>query len=233
MMVGDMPSTNRIDGGGHCENIFNPMTLSTDPHYDFVDIAQAVSRHELGTNVQRQAVEGSRRIFEYRLAMAEAGTRRPLIVSKDYTRGPEGGTIVFWSRFVGGAASARFHRPALTHPPSIIDFQHETVGHLGRFIARLPFWLMNPQNDVVNMLPEGAGVNVLADLESHYVIQLIGGYEGEKLEMQLSPGKWRVNWIDPASGTEFAKHEAIVNSNTLELDIQGEFDHRIIYITKN
>ena len=38
----------------------------------------------------------------FRRAMAESGTCRLLILSKDYTRGPEGGTIVFYSRFVGG-----------------------------------------------------------------------------------------------------------------------------------
>ncbi len=40
-MTGEMPSTNRKDGGGECEAQFNQMTLSTDPAYDYVDIAQA------------------------------------------------------------------------------------------------------------------------------------------------------------------------------------------------
>ena len=92
---------------------------------------------------------------------------------------------------------------------------------------------MHPRNDVVTMHPEGAVVNVLAAPDSHYVVQLIGGDEDEKLKLQLSSGKWTVSWIDPASGTEFANNDAIVNSTTLDLDIQGEFDHRIIYITKN
>jgi hypothetical protein len=232
-MIGEMPSTNRKDGGGECEYLFNPMTLSTDPRYDYVDIAQAVSGHEFGGNAQRQALEGSMRIAEYRAAMKEAGTERPLIVSKDYTRGPEGGAIVSWSRFVGGAASARFHRPAGDHPESVIIFQHEMAGHLGRFIARVPFWQMDMHHGVIKVLPSGAGGNVLTDLVSHYVIQLLGGSEGEKLELQLSPGNWSVSWIDPSSGTEFANNEAVVNSSTMELNIQGVFDHRIIYITKN
>ncbi len=233
MMIGEMPSTNRKDGGGECEYLFNPMTLSTDPHYDYVDIAQAVSGHEFGGNARRQALEGSSRIAGYRAAMKEAGTERPLIVSKDYTRGPDGGAIVSWSRFVGGAASARFHRPAGDHPESVIIFQHELAGNLGRFIARVPFWQMDMHPGVINVLPTGAGANVLADLDSHYVIQLLGGDEGEKLGLKISPGNWTVSWIDPATGTEFANYEAKVNSNALELDIRGELDHRIIYITKN
>ncbi len=234
MMVGDMPSTNGKDGGGECEYIFSPMTLSTDPHFDYVDIAQAVSQHEFGRNPRRQALEGSKRIAGYRTAMREAGTERPLIVSKDYTRDPEGGAIVLWSRFVGGAASARFHRPRVgDHTESVVNFQHEAVGNLGSFIARVPFWQMDIHPEVLSVTPPGAGANVLTDLENHYVIQLIGGGEGEKLKLELSPGNWNVSWIDPGSGIEFFNYEAVVNSNELELDIKGEFEHRIIYITKN
>jgi hypothetical protein len=231
-MIGEMPSTNRINGGGECEYLFNPMTLSTDPHYDYVDIAQAVSGHEFGGDAHRQALEGSRRIAGYRAAMKEAGTERPLIVSKDYTRGPEGGAIVLWSRFVGGAASARFHRPAGDHPESVIDFQHEMAGSLGRFIARVPFWQMDIHPEVVNVVPPGAGANVLTDLDSHYVIQLIGGNQGERIAVEIPSGAWTIEWIDPASGTGYTMHESIAESNRLELDIRGESDHRIIYIFK-
>jgi hypothetical protein len=138
MLIGDMPSTNRKDGGGECDPAFSPLTLCTDPRYDFVDIAQGVSGHEFRT-ARDQALGGARRIAAYRQAMSEAGTRRPLIVSKDYTRGPEGGDLVLWSRFVGGAATARFHRLAGNHPKSVSDFQHEAVGRLAQFIARVPF----------------------------------------------------------------------------------------------
>jgi hypothetical protein len=231
MMIGEMPSTNGVDGGGECETLFSPMTLVTDSHYDYVDISQAISGHEF-SGVQRQAIEGSRKILEYRLAMAQSGTIRPLIVSKDYTRGPDGGTIVFWSRFAGGAASARFHRPAADHPESLIVFQHEAAGHLGQFIARIPFWLMHPCDDVVNMLPDAAGANVLSDRNSHYVIQLIGGVHGEKLGVVLPSGKWTVEWIDPSSGTELVKYDIDVDSGSQELEIHGEQSHRIIYLSR-
>jgi hypothetical protein len=232
MMIGEMPSTNRKDGGGECDYLLNPMTLSTDPLYDYVDISQGVSGHEFGGDALRQALEGSKRIAEYRAAMKVAGTERPLIVSKDYTRGPDGGTLVFWSRFVGGAASARFHRPAAGNPESMIIFQHEMARNLGSFIAQIPFWQMDIHPEVITGLPDGAGANVLADPGSHYVIQLIGGNEGEKLSLQLSRGTWIINWTDPFSGTVYANYE-IKNSSEkiIELDIQGKLDHRIIYIT--
>ena len=232
MMIGDMPSTNRKGGGGECDYIFSPMTLSTDPHFDYVDIAQGVSQHELGTP-QRQALEGSRRIAGYRTAMGEAGTERPLITSKDYSRDQEGGAIVLWSRFVGGAASARFHRPNVEdHPESVIIFQHEMVGHLGSFIARVPFWQMDIHPEVLSVTPPGAGANVLTDLENNYVIQLIGGGEGEKLGLQMSTGKWNVTWIDPATGKDIVNFEITLSSSQLELDIPSELDHGVLHLER-
>ena len=234
MMIGEMPSTNMKDGGGVFEDIFNPMTLATDPHYDYVDISQAVSGHEFGRSPQTQAIEGSRRIAGYRAAMKEAGTERPLITSKDYTRDQEGGgAIVLWGRFVGGSASARFHRPnAGVHPESVVLFQHETVRHLGSFIARVPFWQMDIHPEVVNVTPPGAGANVLTDLENHYVIQLIGGGEGEKLGLQITPGKWNVTWIDPATGKDIVNYEISSGSAELELEIPSELDHRIVHLKR-
>jgi hypothetical protein len=232
MMIGEMPSTNRKDGGGECETLFNPMTLSTDPLYDYVDISQAVSGHEFGGDAERQALEGSRRIAAYRAAMKEAGTERPMIVSKDYTRGPEGGAIVAWSRFVGGVASARFHRPAGSDPESLIIFQHEMAGILGKFIARVPFWNMHPRHDSATQLPDGAGVNILSDLKNHYVIQLIGGADGEKIVLKVPPGNWAVKLLDPATGSELVNNDVEVKTQTLELVILGELSHRIIYLER-
>jgi hypothetical protein len=142
-MIGEMPSTNRKDGGGECEHEFSPLTLCTDPLYDFVDIAQGVSRHEFG-EPRQQALGGGQRILTYRQAMTEAGTVRPLIVSKDYSRDEKGGDMVLWSRFVSGAASARFHRPAGDNPETVIDFQHERnrqagpVYCQGSFLGNVP-----------------------------------------------------------------------------------------------
>ena len=231
-MIGEMPSTNRKDGGGECENLFNPMTLSTDPLYDYVDISQAVSGHEFGGDAQRQAIEGSRRIAAYRAAMKEAGTARPLIVSKDYTRGPEGGAIVSWTRFVGGAASARFHRPAGTDPESLIIFQHEMASVLGKFIARVPFWNMHPMHDSATQLHDGAGVNILSDLKNHYVIQLIGGAVNEKIVLKVPQGRWAVQWIDPATGNELVKDEVDVKMQALELIMPGKLNHWIVYLER-
>ncbi|MBW6536415.1 MAG: hypothetical protein K0B11_15505 [Mariniphaga sp.] len=230
-MIGEMPSTNRKDGGGECEYEFSPLTLCTDPLYDFVDIAQGVSGHEFG-DPKQQAAGGGQRIFQYYQAMDKAGTQRPLIVSKDYSRDENGGDLVLWSRFVSGAASARYHRPAGDNPESVIDFQHEAIGRLGRFIAEIPYWQMHPNPGIILKLPEGAGANVLADPASVCVVQLIGAPGSGSVELGLQPGTWIVRWIDPSTGNEINRSEVSVSTTSLLLDFPEGTDHRIILLKK-
>jgi len=229
-MIGEMPSTNRKDGGGECTYKFNPLTLCTEPVYDFVDIAQGVSRHEFG-EPQKQAIGGGKRIYTYRQAMAEAGTRRPLIVSKDYSRDARGGDMVLWSRFISGAAAARFHRPAGDNPESVIRFQHEAVGRLGRLIAEVPFWRMRPNPGMVKKLPEKAGANVLAS-DSVCVVQLAGVSAGGSVTLGISPGNWSVCWIDPSTGADTKHTEAVVGIAPLELDFPDGLNHRVLLLKK-
>lgn len=230
MMIGEMPSTNRVDGGGECEDEFSPLTLSTEPGYSFVDAAQGVSGHEFG-DAREQAIGGGLRLNEYRRVMAEEGTVKPVIVSKDYTRGPAGGDIVLWSRFVGGAAAARFHRLGEQHGPEISEFQHEAVRRLGAFIAQVPFWEMHPAPDLLDDLPNAFEANILASDRGSMVIQLLGEITGEsRLSLNLEPGTWTVQWIDPALGVEIDQFEIIVQTQPHQLDIPGEPDHRVLYI---
>lgn len=229
VMIGEMPSTNRVDGGGECDYDFNPLTLSTEPGYTYVDVAQGVSGHEFG-DARNQAIGGGQRLQEYRRVMTEAGTVRPLIVSKDYTRGPDGGDVVLWSRFAGGAAAARFHRLGEQHGQEISEFQHQAVRRLGTFISQVPFWEMHPAPGLLHLLPETADANVLAVSDGAKVIQLLGGNAGESLSLNLEPGLWAVQWIDPSQGVEIAQLEITVQTNPYQLEIPGNLDHRILYI---
>jgi len=229
-MIGDMPSTNRLDGGGECAYEFNPLTLCTEPLYDFVDIAQGVSGHEFG-KPQQQAIGGGQRIYSYRQAMAEADTRRPLIVSKDYSRNAGGGELVLWGRFISGAAAARFHRPAGDNPESVIRFQHKAIGKLGRLIAEVPFWNMQPNPGMVKKLPEDAGANVLAN-DSVCVVQLAGVSTAGSVHLGVSPGTWSVRWIDPSTGEDMNRTETVVKATSLKLNFPNGPDHRILFLKK-
>jgi hypothetical protein len=231
MLIGDMPSTNRRDGRGECDPELNPMTLATDPRYGYVDVAQAVSRHEFpGPDVRNQVLGGGRRLHAYRLAMAEAATPRPLIVSKDYTLGPAGGDMVLWSRFVGGAAAARFHRPNREDGQDVVDFQHEAVGRLGRFIADVPFWRMHPAPALLRSLPAGSGANVLAEPGGHVVVQLLGGAAGERIALDLPPGRWLGRWVDPARGEELEQLDIGAREAQLGLAMPVELEHLILHL---
>lgn len=229
-MIGEMPSTNRQDGGGECEHALNPFTLATDPGYDFVDIAQAVSGHEFQSPFE-QAFKGGRRILQYRHAMAEAGTQRPLLTSKDYTRSSNGGTLVFWGRIMGGLSAARFHRLAGDHPASVSDFQHETVARVGRFFADIPFWRMQPKPDLAAPLPEGAGVNALVEAGQRAVVQVAGAAEHptpSTLHLNIAPGNWAVRMIDPQTGEELRQFTAPAKEDGLQLTIDEEINHVVL-----
>jgi hypothetical protein len=231
-LIGDMPSTNRKDGGGECDTDLSPLAMCSNSLYDFVDVSQGVSRHELG-EPYRQAIEGGKRISMYRQAMADAGNIRPIVVSKDYSRDAEGGDLVLWSRFMSGTASARFHRPAGDNPASVVDFQHEAVRRLGRLVAEIPFWELHPSPDVIVQLPEGAGANVLTDNKAVCVIQLAGISSGGSVKLQLPDGRWKMKWVNPSSGAEVHHSEIVAAASSILLELPAGPDHLVVVLNKN
>jgi len=231
MMIGEMPSVRRTGDSGECDPALSPATLATDSRYDFVDVAQAVSAHSFDS-VREQAVGGSRRMAAYREAMVEAQTVKPLVVSKDYTRTSPGGGIVLWGHFTGGAAAARFHRLGVDHTEEVIDYQHDTVRRLGRFIAEIPFWRMQPTRGLLRGLPEQMEGNVLAERGHHLVVQLVGGGEGAELELDVSSGRWAVQWLDPATGRAIEQGERTVDRPPLTLSLPGDRQHRIVHVRR-
>ncbi|MEF8810377.1 MAG: hypothetical protein V5A47_05585 [Bacteroidales bacterium] len=227
-MIGEMPSTNRKDGGGQCQYKFSPLTLSMDTNYDYVDISQGVSGHEFNT-ITDQVIKGAQRIRSYRQRMHTQGQVKPLVLSKDYTRDEQGGRMVLWSRFTGGAASARFHRPSGDHGMEVIDFQHETVKNLGKFIATLPFWSMAPAPDKIQSLPLNVRANVLAQEKGHIVVQVISGKKGDEISLDMATGQWTFEWIDPKTYGESRKHTLKVNKEAT-IKIPEDKKHQILHL---
>ena len=148
----------------------------------------------------RQAVGAGWRLADYEHARRRAGQVKPLVVSKDYTNTDPDGIPVLWAKFVGGAASARFHRPRPGDSPDVEDFMFAAIRHLGWFAARVRFWTMEPDREVVARAPDGAaGANALGRRGEEYVIQVVGGRGGD-LALRLPPGAYRVWWVDPRTG---------------------------------
>jgi hypothetical protein len=231
VMIGEMPSVRRTNDSGQCDPALRPMTLATDARYDFVDVAQAVSGHSFD-GVREQVVGGGRRMAAYREAMKDAQTVKPLVVSKDYTRTSPGGGTVLWGRFTGGAAAARFHRLGVDHTEAVIDYQYDTVRRLGRFVAEIPFWRMRPAHDLLRGLPEQMGANVLSDPDRRLVVQLIGEGQGAELELDVSSGRWAVQWVDPATGRTIERVERTVDRPPLPLSLPGDRRHRIVHVKR-
>lgn len=229
IMIGDMPSTSRDSDDGQCEPAFSPAALAGDSRYDFVDVAQAVSGHSFDS-FRGQALGGGRRIQNYRRTMDNTGRRKPIVVSKDYGRTSDGGNRVLWSRLVGGAATARFHRLGAEHGQEVIDFQYEAVRRLGRFLGRIPFWRMHPAPELIEKLPGSIGANILADDERHLVMQIIGEAGGGDLTLNLSSGAWNIEWINPATGETIDRVARQTNGSPLQLDFPGDYNHRILYV---
>jgi hypothetical protein len=231
MMIGEMPSVRRTSDRGQCDPALRPTALATDSRYDFVDVAQAVSGHSFD-GVRNQAVGGGRRMATYRTAMAEAQTAKPLVVSKDYARTSPGGDVVLWGRFTGGAAAARFHRLGIDHTEAVIDFQHDAVRRLGRFVADVPFWRMHPARGLLRGLPEDMGANVLAERGRQVVVHVIGEGQGADLELDVSSGRWAVQWLDPATGRTIERRERTVDRPPLPLSLPGGRQHWIVHVER-
>lgn len=222
-----------MDGGGECEDEFNPATLAVDPMYDFVDIAQGVSAHEFGSNIADQALGGSSRIREYRRLMTEAAGPKPLVISKDYTRGPDGGDIILWSRFIGGASAARLHRPAgddSFDTSELVDFQHDAVARLGNFIAGIPFWNMHPAPDIIQSTDETPQTNILIEPDGHVVVQILDAEKDQKLSLNLNSGTWTARWIDPSTGQEMGRSVVTSENDQLEIIITVQADHQVLHL---
>jgi hypothetical protein len=228
-MVGEMPSTNRDNDRGQCDSALSPEALATDSLYDYVDVAQAVSGHSFNS-FRDQALRGGARINHYRKRMAENGSPKPIVVSKDYGRTSEGGNQVLWSRFAGGGSAARFHRLGEDHGREVIDFQHAAIERLGQFLAEIPFWRLHPASELVVELPSSMGANALADEDRRMVIQLIGEANDGALTLELPPDTWNVTWWNPATGEPIGRFERRIETTGLQLKIPGDLNHGILHV---
>ena len=208
-LIGDMPSTNRRDGRGECDPELNPLTLLVEPAYDYADVSQAVSSHEFGEEPFAQALLAGQRLAEYRSTMEEMGKVKPLVVSKDYTNFEPDGVPVLWAKFVGGAASARFHRPLPdAEEAAVADFQFDAIRHLGEFVKGTRFYELSPERALVAQVPRGMGYLLLGRSGQEHVLQLFGR-TGGKVDLMLEAGAFRVSWYDPHTGEWLRRDEPV------------------------
>ena len=231
-LIGDMPSTNRRDGRGECDAELNPATLAVDDRYGYVDIAQAVSRHEFGGDVIGQAIDGAGRIRQYQQAMAERGRVKPLVVSKDYTNTGDEAITVLWSRFTGGAATARFHRPfGRVDFQAIPEFQYAAAERLAQFVAGVGFKRMQPMPELI--ASEHEHINVLGDEGREYVVHLVGRRDATRLGLHLPAGRWRLSWHQPHADEPAVPEEQVIDAEegaTTSIDVPGHAHGLVMHL---
>lgn len=72
--------------------------------------------------------------------------------------------------------------------------------HLHQFIHRFDFLRMKPHRDIVKSgLPAKARVYALSEPGKQYALYLFGGHE-VTLELDIAPGDYQVEWLDPVTG---------------------------------
>lgn len=197
-LVAEMPSTDRDQGQGECDPELSPSTLFDDDQYDYVDCSQALSAHSFGSAVHDIVAKTTDRVRSYDDQMERSGSVKPLVVSKEYTNDEPDGRPVVWSKFVSGAASARFHRSQperWDQTEATTDFQFDTIEALGTFVAETGFWHQSPDRTVVQDAPADAVTVARSDPGSSYVVLVVDGNGGDVV-VSLARGTYEVDWYD-------------------------------------
>jgi len=98
--------------------------------------------------------------------------------------------------------------------PSLRD----QLATLKRFIERFDFVRMAPHNEVVRGgVPAGAVVRVLAEPGQAYAIYVRGGV-GATLELDVPPGRYAWEWLNPRTGLTTGKGGIILKNGALRLE---------------
>ncbi len=236
-LITDMPSSKWKLLEGESDPELSPLSLLTDPLYDYVDISQVVCKYVPAWEVTaaQHAMGGATVIGALYERMRLTGNVKPLLVSKHFANNCPDGIPVLWSLFAAGAAGARFHRPFVAKTAHLTeDFQFEQIEHLARYLKDIAFWKMRPAPESIADLPEGAAALALARPGIDYVIQLLDSRKGTvKLALGRKGGSAR--WYNPALGRYIGRRMP-VNSpveNGTALAIPADVPELLLHLTCN
>jgi hypothetical protein len=166
-------------------------TLDHPKRYDFADVSQ--NNHQKG----QTHWDNFQWVREY---LAE----RPRPINTVKTYGADGGRFGasrdgverFWRHVVGGAASARFHRP-----DSGLGLSEPAVASLKaarKLESLVKPWDVTPHNDLVDERSDNEAYLAAAPGRAYAVYFTDGG--AVRLDLRRYAGPWRVRWIEVATG---------------------------------
>jgi hypothetical protein len=168
--------------GIHDVNLPEPRHLSAEA-VDFASIQtyfdDAALHHDLALEWLRAA-----RLF---------GTRLPMIGFHEPR--PERDRRGWWSAFLAGAVWEAHVEAPYDRPLEVWEPTWRELGGARAFMETLPFWQMEPADDVVL----AGRAFVLARRGHIYALYLPDGGE---LELALPPGPWRAEWWSPENGRD-------------------------------
>jgi hypothetical protein len=176
--------------------------------YDFCDVSQ---------NNQKKGQEAW---DNFQWVRARVASRpRPLNTVKTYgaDTGHFGnnrdGLERFWRHIVGGAASARFHRP-----DSGLGLSQPAVAAIRaarKLESLIKFWEVEPANDLLSDRENNEAYLAAQPGRAYALYFTDGGSVG--LDLKNAPASFELHWIDIATG-EWGKRETIRGGNVVTLN---------------
>ncbi|WP_419194984.1 putative collagen-binding domain-containing protein [Novipirellula herctigrandis] len=183
-------------------------TLDHPERYDFVDVSQ--NNHQKG-----QQHWDNFQTLRSRLV----NQPRPINTVKTY--GADGnkfghtsqdGVERFWRHVIGGAASARFHRP--TAGLGLSDRAKNAIRAARKLEAIVPLWDLTPSSELLTNRDANEAY-VAATPGKAYVVYFPNGGSVD-IDLSSTSGRWNVTWINidtadltPISNLQGAKREAL------------------------
>jgi hypothetical protein len=185
-------------------------TLDHPERYDFIDVSQ--NNHQ----------KGQRHWDNFQWVRRHIA-RRPRPINTVKTYGADGGRFGttrdgverFWRHVIGGAASARFHRP-----PSGLGLSKPAVASLRaarKLESLVKMWDVEPANDLLTDR---------ADNEAYLAVRPGKAYalyvtDGGKVGLKLPKGQYTLRWISVTSG-EWGKRAELSGGKTVSLAAPGK-----------
>jgi hypothetical protein len=197
-------------------------TFDHPERYDFCDVSQ---------NNQKKGQEHWDNFQWVRAYIAKQP--RPLNTVKTY--GADGGKYGnnrdglerWWRHVIGGAASARFHRPesglGLSEPAKA------ALKAARKLESLIKLWDVEPANHLLSDRAPNEAYLAARPGEAYALYFTDGGAVG--LDLKDAPGRYEVRWIDIATG-DWGKHESLTGGNVFTVKAPAN-GHWVAAITKS
>ena len=212
------------DPYGHPLGIHN-VNRASDEYVDSrqVDLTSIQTGQPGRPPAVRFAVEHNRIAVEW-IKRCRSRGRRVLVVNFDEGR-PELDRRSWWSAYLGGGVWEAHVPEPYDRPHSAWQTTWTQLGGTRRFIESLPFWEMQPRNDLVT----GGNAFCLAQPPEAYALYLPGG---GTISVDLAPNtRYSCAWWNPANGQDGRfqnEHDVAGGRQSFTAPAKGDWALRVV-----